>query len=173
VEIEFPRRLLITVASVLAVLVLILVGLVVSPRDADGRPLLLSPQRRAILQYLKWYREWTDRLADLESRLDELMPESTGRIQPAPVPGELYQRARQTEEVLRTASALQLEAERVNVPPPMAGLHNLVTIASQAHAAWAEAVVAEVGAPSPEGAAALADLRQAAVDTLIRLQEVE
>ncbi len=170
-EIEFPRRLLVIVASALAVLALILVGLAVSPRDADGHPLLLSPQRRAILHYLKWCGDWTDRLADLEGRLDGLMP-ARANPQPAPSPGDLYRRAQQAEEALRTATALQLEAERAAVPPPMVGVHNLVTAAAQAHTAWAEAVVAYVGAPSPEGATALTDLRQAAVDALTRLQEV-
>jgi hypothetical protein len=173
VEIEFPRRSLVALGCVLVALVLILVGLAVSPR-IDGHPLLLSPQRRAILHYMNWCRGWADRLAELESRLDGLMPEpesAVATVQPAPSPGDLYHRAQQAEAALRTATVLQLEAERAAVPVPMVGLHNLVSASAQAHIAWAEAVAAYVGAPSSETASGLAELRQAAVETLASLEE--
>lgn len=171
-EIDIPRRLLVLPTAALVTLTLALIGVAVSPRDAGGHPLLLTPQRRAILRYLQWCREWADHLADLEGRLDEVMPESPGSTpQPLPAPGDLYRRAQQAEGALRTAAGLQLDAERAHVPLPMVGLHSLVTAAAQAHTAWAEATVAYVGAPSVQAASGLVELRQAAVEAMATLQK--
>lgn len=76
-EVEVPRRVL-----ALAVVGLFLVGLVVlgrlgwanSPRGGDGRPLLLTPERRAVRRYLDTAAAWAARMRGVGETLDGLTP---------------------------------------------------------------------------------------------------
>lgn len=170
-EIEVPRRFVVVAAVSLVLLVLALVGLAVSPRDADGHFLLLSPERRAVLQYQTRCRDWARRLESLRSRLDALMP-TTENFQPAASPGDLYRQAQEAQRILDAVAALRREVEQARVPPTMAGVHDLVTASVQAHQAWAEALSAFIGAPSSQGAQELAHLRQEATRSLAQLMSV-
>lgn len=166
-EIEIPRRLTAIVLSLAFLVILTLVGLAASPRDASGHPLLLSPERRAVLHYLNRSRDWARRLESLQSRLDALTP--GGDFQPAASPGDLYRQAQEAQRILDALDAIRREVERARVPPSMVGVHDLVTASVQAHLAWAEAISAYIGAPSPQGMQGVAQLRQEAVQSLAQL----
>lgn len=170
-EVEISRRFIAAIAISLGLLVLTLVGLVVSPRDAGGHPLLLSPERRAVLHYQTRCRDWAHRLESLQSRLDALMPAGTD-LQPAASPGDLYRQAQEAQRILDTVTLLRREVEQARVPPTMAGVHDLATASVQAYYAWAEALSVYIGAPSPQGAQELARLRQEATQSLAQLVSI-
>ncbi|WP_347245966.1 hypothetical protein, partial [Thermogutta sp.] len=138
-EIEVHRRFVIITGALLVLLLLTWVGMAVSPREATGRWLLLTPQRRAVLQYLRWCQHWTDSLVRLQDDLDAL---TLADSQSAASATDLYRRAQRAQKALETALDLQRDAERVRVPAPMVGVHQLVTASAQAFPAWAEAVTA-------------------------------
>lgn len=76
-EVEIPRRALTLTLLALVVASLATLGLLGwanSPRDGDGRPLLLTPERRAIRRYLSAAAGWTMRLEEVGETLDELTP---------------------------------------------------------------------------------------------------
>ena len=170
-EIEVSRRFIAIVALSLALIILIVVGLAVSPRDAGGHPLLLSPERRAVLHYMSRCRNWADRLESLQMRLDDLTPEGTD-FQPVASPGDLYRQAQEAQRILDAASSLRREVEQAGVPSTMTGVHGMVTASVQATYAWAEALSAFVGAPSQQEAQELVNLRREARESLAQLLSI-
>jgi hypothetical protein len=166
VEIEVPRRFALTAIVILVVLLLYLIGQGASPRDAAGHPLLLSPQRRAVLHYLNRCRDWAGRLEILRGRLDRLTPAANGDRQPAASAGDLYRLTQQAQDALDDAALLLREVEQTGVPAPMTGVYNLAIASAQAHLAWAEAVNAYIGAPSAQAAQDLAAKQKAAHNAL-------
>jgi hypothetical protein len=171
VEIEISRRFIATIVLSLVILALAVVGLAVSPRDTGGHPLLLSPERRAVLHYLSRCRNWADRLESLQTRLDNLTPEGTD-FQPATSPGDLYRQAQEAQRILDATTSLRREVEQARIPSTMTGVHGMVTASVQATYAWAEALSAFVGAPSQQGVQELVNLRREARESLTQLLSI-
>jgi hypothetical protein len=185
-EIEVPRR----VASIVLALIIIasvavlgFLGWANSPRDGDGRPLLLTAERRAVLRYLNTAEGWSEQLAKVGTRLEGLVsPEArivTGEdaaLPTLPAPGEqpadLYRRTHDAQAACTALQALAAEVEQARVPDALAGLHQgLVLPALEAHLLWADGVLAHVGAPESMSAQDLAALRKNARDALAALEE--
>jgi hypothetical protein len=185
-EIEVPRRVAsvaLALIVVLSVAVLGFLGWANSPRDGDGRPLLLTTERRAVLRYLNTAEGWAERLAETGKRLESLTPPEAkvvvgeDTILPTlPAPGEqppdLYQRTHDAQAAYETLQGLAAEVEQARVPDALAGLHQgLALPALEAHLLWADGVLAHVGAPESVSAEDLAALRKNAGDALASLEE--
>jgi hypothetical protein len=185
-EIEVPRRVASVVLALIAVAsvaVLGLLGWANSPRDGDGRPLLLTTERRTVLRYLDTADGWTERMSEAGQRLEELMPPETKIVAgqdtalptlPAPLeqPTDLYRRTHDAQAACTALQALAAEVERAQVPDALAGLHQgLVLPALEAHLLWVDGVLAHVGAPESVSAEDLAVLRKNARDVLAALEE--
>jgi hypothetical protein len=186
-EIEVPRRvasIVLTLIVIASVAVLGFLGWANSPRDGDGRPLLLTTERRAVLRYLNTAEGWAERLAETGEHLESLMPpeakvvvEGEDAILPTlPAPGEqpvdLYQRTHDAQAACTALQGLASEVERAQVPDALAGLHQgLVLPALEAHLLWADGVLAHVGAPESVSKQDLAALRGDARATLIAVKE--
>lgn len=145
-EIEVPRGFAIAIVVVVVVGLLLTVGMVSSPRDAAGRPLLLSPERRAILKFLRqaegWEREFQRILADLDRLAED--------VRMAPAPENLYDRARRAQNALERARALEREISRTVAPETMQGLHRLALEAAVRTREYAGSVADRVGVPEGE-----------------------
>jgi len=182
-EIEIPRRTLRVITVLLAAFGLAMLGFLGwanSPRDAGGRPLLLSPERRAILRYLDTAEGWAGRLAEVGALLDGLMPPDAGPpanselpTPPAPEaqPADLYRRTHEAQKARAALEDLAREVERARVPDALMGLHGLVVDALGAHLAWADGVLAYVGAPEAVDPGELAALRAEARARLADFEE--
>jgi hypothetical protein len=183
VEVEVPRRAVQVVTASLAcvgLIALALLGWANSPHDVGGRPLLLSPERREVLYYLEAAGAWAETLAEAGVSLDSLTPveppaPEDSSLPQLPAPEEqasdLYDRVRQARLARAALEDLAREVEQRRVPEAMAGLHSLVTRALEAHLAWAEAMLAHVGAPDSVDAAELGQLRADAHEALQTLEE--
>jgi hypothetical protein len=185
-EIEVPRRMAsiaLTLIIVTSVAVLGFLGWANSPRDGDGRPLLLTAERRAVLHYLNTAEGWTENMSEAGQRLEGLMPPQVkvveGRdaaLPTLPAPGEqptdLYRRTHDAQAACTALQALAAEMERTQVPDALAGLHQgLVLPALEAHLLWADGVLAHIGAPESLSVKDLAALRDDAGDALVDLEE--
>jgi hypothetical protein len=185
-EIEVPRRvawLALALIIVASVAVLGFLGWANSPRDGDGRPLLLTTERRAVLRYLNTAENWSGRLAETGKRLEGLMPPEAKVVEgkdaalptlPAPEeqPTDLYRRTHDVQAACTALQALAAEVERAQVPDALAGLHQgLVVPALEAHLVWADGILAHIGAPESLSAEDLAALRQNAGSALAALEE--
>jgi hypothetical protein len=185
-EIEVPRRVVsiaLTLTVVVSVAALGFLGWANSPRDGDGRPLLLTAERRAVLRYLNTAEGWAGQLAETEKRLESLMPSERkvmagedAALPTLPAPGDqppdLYRRTHDAQAAYETLQGLAAEVERAQVPDTLAGLHQgLVLPALEAHLLWADGVLAHVGAPESVSAEELAALHDEAGAALAALKE--
>jgi hypothetical protein len=89
---------------------------------------------------------------------------------PLSQPSNLYDRARQAEQATQDLQAIDQEMQRSEVPAGLNGLHALATATLQDFAVWSAAVLDAIGAPSADNLAAIQPARQAALDSLTRLQ---
>ena len=132
-------------------------GLRLTPRDAAGRPLLLSPSVYRVEQYRRSVLEWIAGMETVDRMLTGLLAggECTD-------PACLYALGRQVEEAVREAHSIVQSATFAPPPPAMEGLSERVRAAAAAYLAAAEATARWVGAPEPEDRrAALGALRTA------------
>ena len=154
-----------------------------SPRDGDGRPLLLTAERRAVLRYLNTAEGWSGQMAKVGTNLEGLVSPEARAVTvedtalptlPAPreQPADLYRRTHDAQAAYETLQALAAEVERAQVPDALAGLHQgLVLPALEAHLLWADGMLAHVGAPESVSAEDLAALQKNAGDALAALEE--
>jgi hypothetical protein len=185
-EIEVPRRVagvVLALIVVVSVAVLGFLGWANSPRDGEGRPLLLTAERRAVLRYLDTAESWAGKIAEAGRHLESLMPPEAKMVTgedaalptlPAPVeqPADLYGRTHDAQAALAALQALASEVERAQAPDALIGLHQgLVLPALEAHLVWADGVLAAIGAPESVSAEDLAALRGDARARLTALEE--
>ncbi len=185
-EIEVPRRVAgvaLGLIIVVSVAVLGFLGWANSPRDGNGRPLLLTAERRAVLRYLNTAEDWTERMYEAGRRLEGLMPPTIEVVEardqalptlPAPEeqPPDLYRRTHDAQAAYAALQGLAAEVERAQVPDALAGLHQgLVFPALEAHLLWADGILAHVGAPESLSAEDLVALRKNAGASLVALEE--
>ena len=73
VEIEIPRNLVKGLVVVLLTLGIGVLGWWVSPLDAQGRPMLLSPRMVSMRRYYRLVQDWHRRLRDVHRDLESLL----------------------------------------------------------------------------------------------------
>lgn len=162
-ELVIPRRTLVWTSVVLAVLLFLGVGLVVSPR-VEGHPLLLSPRNRALFGYLARVERWHGRLLKEGDVIGSAFaPHEAARGEkglplfatPVPRAESLYERVSRVRDALDRLDGLRREVEVTTPPRGFEAMHELVVEAVQRHIAWGEAVADYLAAPT-EGLAARA-----------------
>lgn len=188
-EIEIPGRLLrwtLVVVIVLGLATLGLLGWVNTPHDDEGLPLILNPERRAILNYLNDVEGWVSQFEAAGKQLDGLMPPgsstdtsgaepASGAVlptapPPAMQPEDLYQRSHEAQQAREALETLARDVDLVRVPDPLIGLHGIVIRTVETHLIWADGVLAYVGAPDSVDHG---DLALARTDALAILEDLK
>jgi len=142
--------------------IVVLVGLYVlgdrmSPRDGEGRPLILSPSVRAAEGYLRSVQKWVGRMKELDDGLSLLLTEDSSAD-----PAMLYDQSERVQRLMGQATALLSDAEFTPPPPALVGLQTQAQAAAQAHFEATQAAAFWVGAPQEDNLrAALGALEQA------------
>jgi len=141
-------------------------GVLVTPLDADGRPLILSPSLRAAERYRARARGWVERMAEVDGRLDALLmaDEEAGSV-------ELYERGREMQAVGEKAASLAGEVQVAEVTVAMFGLREQVKLAADAYLAAAISTSRWLNAPSEAGRREALSLLHSARAQRIDLEE--
>ncbi len=154
VEINLSRRSLrrwgCALALPITLIALALLGRSVTPRDAAGEPLLLSPSLRATLGYQSTARAWARDLHGLDADLDELLTDD----------GDIYRQAQAAGDLLDRSQRLAQEIELRRAPAALVSLRAAMAAASLAYLDAARVAAEWVGAPTP----AQAQTAQATLD---------
>ncbi|MFZ6029547.1 MAG: hypothetical protein ACOYYS_17680 [Chloroflexota bacterium] len=118
-----PGEIRIPLAALLVPLAVILIGLgwLVSPRDAAGRPVLLTPGIRAVEAYRRQAVAWTEALRLADGETSRILADTSGDLL-----GRSQQGQRLFEEVLRIAR----EIDRQSAPPTLFGLREQLAATS-------------------------------------------
>ncbi len=149
-------RILVFVALVPALLAgLYGLGLIVTPRDGAGRPLIWSPSLRTAERYRERAREWVREMAEIDRRLAALLAAGDTTADPS----ELYVLGREMQTVGEDAAALARETATVAVPVSLVGLREQAREGTEAYLEAALQTARWLSGPSEAG-------RRAAVETL-------
>ena len=153
-DIELPRGPSVSAGVVVLLVALIGMGVAVSPRDENGRPVLLSPNVRAVELYRRHALRWVGDWQVLSSELRRVLEEE----------GELLAINTRVQRGFEQAIALAHDVETSEAPASLVGLHDQATATAQAFVEASLAVARWVSAPTDEH-------RQKAVQALASADE--
>ncbi len=140
-EIALSQEQLQKIGIVLLCLVVLLsiVGYFASPRDRDGKPILLSPEVKAVEDYRRSAQSWLDQLQLLNSQVAGVMQTENQ--------GDLFTQSRQAQEMLQHAVDLAKQVDQTQTPAAALGYHEQMYTASMAYLEAARAAMRWVSAP--------------------------
>ena len=95
--------------------IFVFIGLLVSPIDDQGRPVLLLPDVKAVEEYRKQAQNWLLEIDDLDGEVINLL---AGDQQ-----GDLFSKSRIAQNTLEHAVKIAQEVDRCEVPLVGAGFH--------------------------------------------------
>ena len=95
--------------------IFVFIGLLVSPIDDQGQPVLLLPDVKAVESYQKQVQNWLSDLNDLDGEIKNVL---AGDQQ-----GDLFSQSRIAQRTLEHAVKIAQEVDRCEVPPVGAGFH--------------------------------------------------
>jgi hypothetical protein len=139
-ELEVSRGTAYTTVAILVIVVLTLLGWTVTPVDAAGDPLVLSPAYVATMRYLKTAQGWLEALQQVDADLVETM-EGTGN---------LYRQGRDAEKAFERMLAIAREIEQAKTPPSLMALQSAIDQGANAYVQAARSVLVYVSAPAEE-----------------------
>ena len=139
-ELEVPRGTAYTASAALFVVVLTLLGWTVTPVDAAGDPLVLSPAYVATMRYLKMVQGWLEALQQVDADLVETMEGM----------GNLYRQGRDAEKAFGRMLAIAREIEQTKTPPSLMALQSAIDQAASTYVEAARSLLVYVSAPSEE-----------------------
>jgi hypothetical protein len=108
-EIHIP----LTTLVVLALLVLLAIGGIASPRNEDGRPLLLLPDVRSVEDYRRLAREMDKQLLLVDGKIAATLG---GNVD------DLFDQTRRAQDAFEQILHISEELDRQDAPPALVGL---------------------------------------------------
>ena len=120
----------------------VLLGALVSPRDEQGNPVLLSPDVNAVQDYRSSARGWMEKLSLIDSEVS--------RIVSAETQGDLFTQSQSAQRILQQTVGLAQQIDRTNVPPIAMGLHDEQSSTALAYVEAARSALQWVSAPGQD-----------------------
>jgi hypothetical protein len=108
-EIHIPLSILV----ILAMLVLLAIGGIASPRNEDGRPLLLLPDVRSVEDYRRLAREMDKQLIIVDGKIAATLG---GNV------NDLFEQTRRAQDAFEHILRISEELDRQDAPPALVGL---------------------------------------------------
>lgn len=143
------------------VMFLSIVGFFASPRDGEGKPILLSPEVKAVEDYRRSAQSWMEQLRALDSEISGLLKTDKE--------GDLFTQSRQAQQMLEHAVDLAKLVDQTQTPAAALGYHEQMYAATMSYLEAARAGMRWVSAPEQlrkDEAQAKLDLARAARNTL-------
>ncbi len=122
--------------------ILILIGALVSPRDEDGRPVLLLREVRVIQDYRRGAQGWIEEMTRLEGQIALVLNQNQA--------GDLFSEARAAQSTLEQAVAVVRLVDRSEVPPVGAGVHEEIRATALAYLEASRMALRWISAPQEE-----------------------
>lgn len=119
---------------------LYLLGRSITPRTAEGRPILFSPAVRAAEMYRTHVVDWVARLDQIDRNLTQLLADGA----------DLYEQSVQAETAIDQMLRLSQEVDLTSAPTALAELRQTSTQMSLAYLAAVQTIAAMINAPTVE-----------------------
>jgi hypothetical protein len=139
-------------------------GFAASPRDADGRPVLLLPDVRAVELYRRQVTGWVSNWTGVDETLNEVLG---GDVT------QLLALSRKAQRALEQSAALARDVDASESPPALLGLRDLSIQVAADHVGASVAVARWLSAPSTENRVAAEAAVAAARNSLAALEANE
>jgi hypothetical protein len=145
-------------AWIVSITVILLgLGLVVSPRDRDKRPILLLPDVKAVEDYRRSLVSWHDRLQELDGRIARVLSNNYG--------GDLFSQSSEGQKILNETVQLLQEIDQTETPSAAIPARDMILSAGGATLDASRSMLTWISAPTPANLnaaqKALADARTA------------
>ena len=121
------------------VVLLSVIGFIVSPRDGESRPILLSPDVKAVEDYRRSAQFWMEQLRTLDGEIASLLQTDSQ--------GDLFTQSRQAQQMLQHAVDLAKQVDQTQTPAAALGYHEQMYSAAMAYLEAARAGMRWVSAP--------------------------
>lgn len=121
--------------------VFVFIGVLVSPKDDQGNPVLLSPDVKSVQEYRSAARDWMEGFSTLDGEIDRLISED--------LQGDLFSQSQSAQRTLQQAVALAQQIDRASVPPIAMGLEEEESSTAMAYVEAARSALQWVSAPDP------------------------
>ncbi len=163
-EVQIRPRALLGTLSAIVVVALPILGSAVSPRDDEGRPVLLLPDVRAVELYRRQVMGWASNWAGVEETLNEVLSGDET---------QLLALSRKAQRAFEQSVALARDVDASESPPALIGLRDLTTQIAAEHVEASIAVARWLSAPSAENRAAAEEAVAVARNSLAALRSNE
>jgi hypothetical protein len=107
-----------------AIALMILLGWHASPRNEDGRPLLLLPDTKAVEEYRRFVVIWSDELRLVDGEIAVILANDTT---------DLFGQSRHAQRAFEHILEISQDIDRHEAPPTMLGLRESLNNASSAY----------------------------------------
>lgn len=116
-----------------------------TPRNALGRPLILSPSVRKAVLYRRSVQGWLSDLEQIDTDIDTVLAEGD-----VTEPGQLYELNDQAQKLTSRAAGVVQDVTFTAAPPALVSLQQQVYVVVEAYYETAQATALWVGAPEEE-----------------------
>lgn len=149
IHLRLSKRLIRSVGITLAVIAFLvacyLIGDALTPRDAQGDPLIFSPTVRNTEMYQRAAIRWAQEMSAVDDGLVALLAQDN-----LTDPAQLYAAGDKAQRLVDRAAAVVRGAEFTAAPPALVGLSEQSKATANAYLQAALATTRWIGAPTPE-----------------------
>jgi hypothetical protein len=142
-------------------------GVKVTPLDAAGEPMILSPSRRATEAYRRRVTGWVSRMAGIDGQLTGLLGAQVSGADPT----ELYAQGESMQAVGEEATGVAYEVEGHRVSVALVAVRDQTLAAARAYVDAAVATARWLSAPTEAGRRQGLALLRAARAQRVRIEE--
>lgn len=130
-----------------AIILFAAIGAFTSPRDENGKPVLLLPEVKAFEDYRRSARSWLEQMTLLDTEITGVLGEEAS--------GDLFTRSRQAQQMLQRAVNLAKEIDQAKVPAAAAVINDQLSETGMYYLDAARFTMRWVGAPEEATRAAI------------------
>ena len=163
IEISEERLQRMGIFLLVAVILFAAIGGFTSPRDENGKPVLLLPEVKDFEDYRLSARSWLEQMTLLDTEIAGVLGEQAS--------GDLFTRSRQAQQMLQRAVNLAKEIDQAKVPAAAAGIHDQLSETGLYYLDAARLTMRWVGAPEESTRAAIDEKLEQSRSARSALQE--
>ena len=149
----------------LALLALLGLGLLISPRDSASRPILLLPDAKAVEDYRVSIGDWHKQMQNLDAEITTILSGKFG--------SDLFSKSREAQKVMDSTIQLAQEIDRQDVPTAAIPAKSLLVQSASAYLSASRAMLQWVTAPNEENLAEAQNSLDRAKQSLEQLEQSE
>ena len=142
--------------------ILLGLGLVISPWDRDGRPMLLLPDVKAVEDYRRSLVSWHDRLQELDGRIARVLSNNYG--------GDLFSQSSEGQKIMGETVQLLQEIDQTETPSAAVPARDMIMLAGSASLDASKFMLTWISAPTPANLNAAQQALAGARTTLSNLE---